>query len=118
MVKKWPINGQLMALNCVPFHGNFMANSLLFVQYCEQLLPRQVVIHLPKYVTHIIGEPKYKYGQQEQVTVRNHNRSTAFERSVLKYWVLEPVLWVRNLARVKIIAQRKICLYLRLFSTD
>ena len=39
-----------------------------------------------KYVTNIIGEPKYKYGQQEQVTVRNHNRSTALERSVLKYW--------------------------------
>ena len=37
-------------------------------------------------VTHIIGEPKYKYGRQEQVTVRNHNRSTALERSVLKYW--------------------------------
>ena len=29
---------------------------------------------------------KYKYGQQEQVTVRNHNRSTTLERSVLKYW--------------------------------
>ena len=38
-----------------------------------------------KYVTNIIAEPKYKYGQQEQVTVRNHNRSTALERSVLKY---------------------------------
>ena len=40
----------------------------------EQLFPRQVVIQLPKlnYVTHIIGEPKYKYGQQEQVTVSNH----------------------------------------------
>ena len=49
----------------------------------EPLFPRQVVIQLPKYVTHIIGEPKYKYGQQEHVTVRNHNRSTAFERSVL-----------------------------------
>ena len=35
-----------------------------------------------KYVTYIIAEPKYKYGQQEQVTVRNHNRSTALERSV------------------------------------
>ena len=34
----------------------------------------------------IIAEPKYKYGQQEQVTVRNYNRSTALERSVLKYW--------------------------------
>ena len=43
----------------------------------EQLFLRQVVIQLPKYVTHIIGILKYKYGQQEQVTVRNHNRSTA-----------------------------------------
>ena len=37
----------------------------------------------------------YKYGQQEQVTVRNHNKSTALERSVLKYWWgggLKPVL--------------------------
>ena len=39
-----------------------------------------------KCVTNIIAEPKYKYGQQEQVTVRNHNKSTALERSVLKYW--------------------------------
>ena len=30
----------------------------------------------------MLAEPKYKYGQQEQVTVRNHNRSTALERSV------------------------------------
>ena len=36
-----------------------------------------------KYVTSIIVEPKYKYGQQEQVTVRNHNRSTALEWSDL-----------------------------------
>ena len=35
----------------------------------EQLFPRQAVIQLPKYVIHIIGEPKYKCGQQEQVTV-------------------------------------------------
>ena len=35
-----------------------------------------------KYVTNIIAEPKYKYRHQEQVTVRNHNRSTALERSV------------------------------------
>ena len=34
----------------------------------------------------LIGEQKYKYGQQKQVTVSNHNRSTALERSVLKYW--------------------------------
>ena len=52
----------------------------------EQLFPRQVVIQLPKYATHIIGEPKYKYAQQKQVTVRNYNRSTALEWSVLKYW--------------------------------
>ena len=39
----------------------------------EQLFPRQVVIQQPKYVTQIIGDPKYKYGQQEQVTVRNQN---------------------------------------------
>ena len=42
--------------------------------------------YFTKYVTNIIAEPKYKYGQQEQVTVRNHNRSTTLERSVLKYW--------------------------------
>ena len=42
----------------------------------EQLFPRQVVIQLPKYVTHIIGEPKYKYGQQEQETERNYNTTT------------------------------------------
>ena len=33
-----------------------------------------------------MAELKYKYGQQEQVAVRNHNRSAALERSVLKYW--------------------------------
>ena len=44
-------------------------------------------LNLLKYVTHIIGEPKYKYGQQQQVTVRNLKRSTALERSVLKYSV-------------------------------
>ena len=59
----------------------------------KQLFPRQVVIQLPKYVTHIKGEPKYKYGQQEQVTVTNHNGSTALARSVLKYWGgLKPVV--------------------------
>ena len=58
-----------------------------------------------KYVTNKIAEPKYKYGQQEQVTVRNHNRRTALERSVLKYWAgwsgggwgLKPVLRVPSL---------------------
>ena len=45
-----------------------------------------------KYVTNIIAEPRYKHVKQEQVTVRNHNRSTALERSVLKYWGLKPVL--------------------------
>ena len=41
-----------------------------------------------KYVTNIIAEPKYKYGQQEQVTVRNHNRSTAFASVVVPYCYL------------------------------
>ena len=45
----------------------------------------------------MIGEPNYKYGQQEQVTVRNNNSSTALERSVLKYWGLKPVLRDPNL---------------------
>ena len=38
-----------------------------------------------KYVTNIIAEPKYKYGQQEQVTERNHNRSkkTKFDKQSL-----------------------------------
>ena len=42
----------------------------------------QLFTKFTKYVTNIIAEPKYKYGQQEQVTVKNHNRSTALERSV------------------------------------
>ena len=53
----------------------------------EQLFPGQAVIQLPKYICHSHNRwTKYKYGQQEQVTVRNHNRSTALEQSVLKYW--------------------------------
>ena len=36
------------------------------------------------YVTYIIDEPQYKYGQQELVTIKNQNRSTALELSVLK----------------------------------
>ena len=40
------------------------------------------LLKFTKYITNIIAEPKYKYRQQEQVTVRNHNRSTALERSV------------------------------------
>ena len=56
----------------------------------EQLFPKLIqwsfsYLKFTKYVANIIAEPKYKYGQQEQVTVRNHNRSTALERSVLKY---------------------------------
>ena len=67
----------------------------------EQLFPRQVVIHLPKYVTNIPDEPKYKYGQKRQVTVWNHNRRTALEQSVLKYWRgagLKPVRQDPNIA--------------------
>ena len=56
-----------------------------------------------KYVTNIIAEPNCKYGRQEQETVRNHNRSTALELSVLKYsgggeGGLKPVLRAPNLA--------------------
>ena len=40
-----------------------------------------------KYVTNIIAEPKYKYGQQEQVTVRNHNRSTVSKRQQMQLMV-------------------------------
>ena len=40
----------------------------------------------PRFHFSLIAEPKYKYGQQEQVTVRSHNRSNAIELSVLKYW--------------------------------
>ena len=29
-----------------------------------------------------MAEPKFKYRQQEQVTVKNHNRSIALERLV------------------------------------
>ena len=36
-------------------------------------------LQFTKYVTNIIAEPKYKYGQQEQITVRNRNRSNALE---------------------------------------
>ena len=52
----------------------------------KQLFPKQVAIQLSKIykICHynIIAETKYKYGQQEQVTVSNRNRSTALERSV------------------------------------
>ena len=37
-----------------------------------------------KYVTNIIAEPKYKYGQREQVTVRNHNRWSTSLHPVLQ----------------------------------
>ena len=54
--------------------GRGTANKIFF---------KDGLIHLPKYVTHIIGEPKYKYGHQEQVPVRNHNRSTALKLAFL-----------------------------------
>ena len=46
-----------------------------------------------KYVTNIIAEPKYKYGQQEQVTVRKNNRSTAkksiiYEITCISLWMI------------------------------
>ena len=75
----------------------------------EQLFPRQVVIQLQKftkYVTNIIAEPKYEYWQQEQVTVRNHNRSTALEWSVLKYlWGLNRFYEIPTSASVFVMTQ-------------
>ena len=38
-----------------------------------------------KYITNIIAEPKYKFGQQEKATVRNHNRSTLKQLWTLGY---------------------------------
>ena len=51
-----------------------------------------------KYVTNLIAEPKYKYGQQEQVTVRNNNRSTALDGQYKNTGGLKPVLRDPNLA--------------------
>ena len=51
-----------------------------------------------KYVTNIIAEPKCKYGQQEQVTVRNHNRSTVWNGQYKNTRGLKLVLRVPNLA--------------------
>ena len=45
-----------------------------------------MVIQLPKICHSHNRWTKYKYGQQEKVTVRNHDRRTALERSVLNYW--------------------------------
>ena len=62
-------------------------NEQLFPEPNEQLMTggHSATENLLKYVANIIGEPKYNYGQQEQATVRNHNRSTALEPSVLKW---------------------------------
>ena len=51
-----------------------------------------------KYVTNIIAEPKYKYRQQEQVTVRNHNRVPPWNGQYKNTGGLKPVLRVPNLA--------------------
>ena len=45
-----------------------------------------------------MGEPKYNYEQQEQVTGRNHSRSIAFEQPGLNTGGLKPVLRDLNLA--------------------
>ena len=42
-------------------------------------------------ICHLYNESKYTYEQQEHVRVKNHNRSIALERSVLKYWDLKQV---------------------------
>ena len=57
-----------------------------------------------KYVTNIIAEPKYKYGQQEQVTVRNHNRSI-WNGQYKNTGGLKPVLRDPNLASASVMAQ-------------
>ena len=59
----------------------------------EQLFPRQVVIQLPKYVTHIIVEPRTSNRKEEQVTERNHNRL-----GTVSIKLLGRVLRVPNLA--------------------
>ena len=66
--------------------SHFVAYILQFQEIIVYKIPPggEGVYSQPK-VYNIIGEPTYKYGQQAQVTVRNHNRSTALERSVLKY---------------------------------
>ena len=62
-----------------------------------------------KYVTYIIAEPKYKYGQQEQVTARNHNRSTALERLVLPedQWSCIAHLSAENMLKSAVIEEKK-----------
>ena len=66
-----------------------------------------------KYVTNIIAELKYKYGQQEQETVRNLNRSTALERTVLKYWAGGGVLYsVTTIMNFKHTTDLKLMLYM------
>ena len=43
------------------------------------------LLKFTKYVTNIIAELKYKYGQQEQVTVRNRNRTSNSKKPQQKY---------------------------------
>ena len=45
-----------------------------------------------KYVTNIIAEPKYKYGQQEQVTVRNHNRKFKSYHEIMALFVFRNLI--------------------------
>ena len=53
-----------------------------------------------------MAEPAYKYGQQKQVTVRYHNRSTAFERSVYKILGgLNGFYWYQTSPSASIMAQ-------------
>ena len=66
----------------IKFRNQFIVSAIKF----GESLSKFMIPKYTKYVTNIIAEPKYKYGQLEQVTVRNHNRSTALERSVKKYW--------------------------------
>ena len=51
-----------------------------------------------KYVTNIIAEPKYKYGQQEQVTEGTTTEVPPWNGQYKNTGVLKPVLRVPNLA--------------------
>ena len=71
-----------------PFQDLYTDSSLRKALAVNQMNSSFPISYLKftKYVTNIIAEPKYKYGQQQQITVRNHNRSTTLERPALRYW--------------------------------
>ena len=64
----------------VPSHKTAWASSFSTDVQSKKISNDQELIQSDP--TSIIAEPKDKYGQQEQVTVRNHNKSNALEQSV------------------------------------